>query len=321
MNPVTSQTPHKFLTPYPELYGTFTLALSEPYGPGPYDTLATPLKPWSTDTKGSAWTSQSCEALSTLGYTYPEIQDWSKTPSQLAKSVIAQVNTLYSDQAFPATPATSHKFIKRAMASGSGQQVIEWSVAISVPKFQLGGKRFIVRLFLGNVPSDPNTWATSSSCVGSFAVFPPSQVPAGLLPDTKAYNEISLGAALKGVGNDGQDVQGVVAYLRSSLQWRVQLVRDVVFLVLWFVICDADLNSSMVQSCLLISIRIWMWWSRRRLSRFQGVCMSFQPMGRRRRILRSQRGSKVGIRGESWEMSLGLRGVFTPQVTFKTSNF
>ena len=88
----------------------------------------------------------------------------------------------------------------------------------------MNGQRFIVRLFLGNIPADPMTWATSESCVGSFAVLPPPQVPTGSLPNVKAYDEVSLVQALSSVGHDGQDVQTVVEYLTENFEWRVQLV-------------------------------------------------------------------------------------------------
>lgn len=88
----------------------------------------------------------------------------------------------------------------------------------------MNGQRFIVRLFVGNIPEDPRTWATSESCAGSFAVLPPPQAPTGPVPDVKAYDEISLMQTLMSVGHDGKDVSAVVGYLKESFEWRVQLV-------------------------------------------------------------------------------------------------
>ena len=211
MNPVTPQNPGNYLTPgFTEGYGTFTVAQ------GSTDTLTTPLAPFSTDTNGDFWTSASSEYLSAFGYTYPEIQDWNQTPSQLAQNVTAQVNTMYSGQIMPS---------KRSVTVNGRQQVIEWSVALSVSKYEMNGNSFIVRLFVGGVPLDPTTWAVSNSCVGNFPILTPPQLPTGPLPHLKAYEEISLVQALKSVGYDGQDVPSVVDYLTENFEWRVQLVR------------------------------------------------------------------------------------------------
>jgi tyrosinase len=217
MNPVTPQTPSNFLTPSYEYGGTFTLAVSKPMGTGPNDTLTTALGPFSTDTGGDQWTSSASQYLSAFGYSYPEIQDWIKgqTPAQLAQIVTAQVNMLYGGQGTPS---------KRSVTVDGRKQVIEWSVALTISKYQLNGRSFIVRVFVGDVPADPATWGVSDSCAGSFAVLPSPTVPTGPLPDVKVYDEISLVQALSSVGHDGQDVETVVKYLIDNFQWRVQLV-------------------------------------------------------------------------------------------------
>lgn len=245
MNPA-SQNPNNYLTTNPEYYGTFALAPSAPYGPAPNDTLSTPLEPFSTNSQGTAWTSQSVEYLSSFGYTYPEIQDWNQTPSQLSQNVTAQVNALYSGRSTPSST-------KRSVAPDGREQVIEWSIALSVSKSEANGKTFVVRIFVGNVPTDPSTWITSESCVGTFAVMPSSQAPNGQLPDVKAYDEISLVQALEDVGQDGQDVQTVVEYLTENLEWRVQLVR-------------IPLDETFITSRLLFDrwmARLWIWISTR----------------------------------------------------------
>jgi tyrosinase len=112
----------------------------------------------------------------------------------------------------------------RAITTDGHEQIIEWSVAFSVPRYQLNGQRFFVRAFVGEVPQDPKTWATSASCAGSFVVLPPPQPPTGPVPDVQTHDEISLVQALSNVGHDGQDVNAVVEYLKTNFQWRVQLV-------------------------------------------------------------------------------------------------
>ena len=215
-----SQNPDNFLTSFPEYYGTYAIAPSAPYGPGPNDTVNSPLPPFSTNSNGASWTSASAQYLSAFGYTYPEIQDWNQTPAELSSNVTAQVNMMYN----PPTPS-KRSVAPRSVTADGREQVLEWSVALSVSRFEMDGQRFIVRLFVGAIPEDPTTWATSQSCVGSFAVLPPPQAPIGPMPDIKAYDEVSLVQALMSVGHDGQDVGAVVEYLKGNLEWRVQLVR------------------------------------------------------------------------------------------------
>ena len=209
----SSHNPNYFLTPYPEEAGTFALAVT--FYTGLNDNLNTPLEPFSTNSQGTFWTSQTAQHLGTFGYTYPEIQDWNQTPSELAANVTKQVNSLYSGQT-DATPS------KRFVTADGREQVIEWSAGIRISRYETNGQRFFVRLFVGDVPADPTTWGMS--CAGSFAVLPPPQPLSGSAPYVTAYDDVSLVTALRSVGNDGQDVHTVVEYLTANFGWRVQLV-------------------------------------------------------------------------------------------------
>jgi tyrosinase len=201
--------PNSYLTPFPETYGTYTLQ-----GGGKInDTLSTPLKPFSTDTRGSFYTSRGSRSLSTFGYSYPGIEDWNHTPEQLQANVTAHVNALYG---------SSNSLSKRDVLAPRAE-VTEWSVTIGVSKFDLGGLRFIIRIFLGDIPENPSDWATSDACVGSFVMLPPPSIT-GPLPQVLSYNEIGLTEALKARGYDGQDLAATIKYLEEGLQWRVQLV-------------------------------------------------------------------------------------------------
>ena len=278
--------PSDFLTSSYEYSGTFTLAPSRPYGRGSNDTITTPLGPFSIDTGGHQWTSAEAQYLSTFGYSYPEIQDWIKgqTAAQLAQKVTAEVNKMWGGQSTPS---------KRSGDIDRRQQVLEWSVSVAMRKFELDGRSFIVRLFVGDVPADPTTWYLSPSCAGSFVVLPPQAVPEGPLADVMAYDDISLVQALRNVGQDGQDVQTVVQYLTQKFQWRVQLVR---LLVSWFIVLtDRLLRRWMIRSSLQTSTPVLRLRYRQRASRLRVVSTSFRHMGKRRRILRSRWGSRVGI--------------------------
>jgi tyrosinase len=58
-------------------------------------TADSPLKPFFQADLATLHTSNSVAAIKTFGYTYPEINDWSTTPEELATYVRAQVNALY----------------------------------------------------------------------------------------------------------------------------------------------------------------------------------------------------------------------------------
>ncbi|KAL1892246.1 hypothetical protein Sste5346_007202 [Sporothrix stenoceras] len=87
------------------LYGT-------PSGPMTADS---PLKPFMSP--GSVfYTSRSVESIGVFGYTYPEIDDWSLAPADLANTVRVAVNNLYGPGA---TTASATKKVKRAAKPSS----------------------------------------------------------------------------------------------------------------------------------------------------------------------------------------------------------
>jgi tyrosinase len=203
--------PNSYLTPFPDNYGSYTLQ----GGGHNNDTISTPLEPFSTDIQGNFYTTSGSQSLRTFGYSYAEIQDWSQAPEQLQANVTAQVNSLYSSSATQ---------VKRNVLEPR-IQIKEWSVAISVSKFDLGGQRFVIRIFLGDIPQNPLDWSVSDACVGSFPVLPPVSPAARAPHQVLTHNEISLTEGLKARGYDGQDSTTTAKYLERSLQWKVQLVR------------------------------------------------------------------------------------------------
>jgi tyrosinase len=198
--------PDPYLTPLNEQSGTFTIP------PNTIEDSSTPLEPFHAG-NGEWYTSDSCRSLSSFGYTYPEIDDWDQTPDQLQANVTAAVNTLYNPFGL---------FTKRALVPG--QQTVDWSVDICVSKFDLQGDRFIIRLFLGDVPEDPEDWITSTKCVGSFRVSPPPHSGEGLFPEVLTYSEVSLSKGLSDKGIDGDDVESTIEYLKGNFTWIVQKV-------------------------------------------------------------------------------------------------
>jgi tyrosinase len=199
---------NQYLTQMPEGQGTFTIP------PGTPDTMNTLLEPFSSNGRGQFYTSSTAWKMNTFGYTYPEIQDWNQTPSQLQSNVIAVVNKMYNPQGTPT---------KRAATPGGLAK--EWSVGLSVSKYDLEGERFIIRVFLGAVPENPEDWPFSNGCMGSFSVFPPPHSGAGPYPTIIAYDEIDLTKGLSENGLDETDIEAVEKWLTNNLNWRVQKVR------------------------------------------------------------------------------------------------
>lgn len=83
------------------LYGT-------PSGPMTADS---PLKPFMAQSSAGPvfYTSRSVESMGVFGYTYPEIDDWSLAPADLANSVRIAVNNLYG----PGATTAATKKVKR----------------------------------------------------------------------------------------------------------------------------------------------------------------------------------------------------------------
>lgn len=208
--------PNLYITPQLEPSGSYFLAANT------LDTASTQLKPFAPTGDSPFFTSTSARNIGTFGYTYPEINDWSQTPAQLKANVSAAINRMYN----PNLPHNQAGGDIEARADTSNKQTKEWSVAIKVNKFDLDGERFIIRVFLGSVPQDSKTWATSSACVGSFPVFPPPKPATGPLPVVLAYSEVSLVYGLYNQGHDPQDVGSVSGSLKTGLQWRVQKVSS-----------------------------------------------------------------------------------------------
>jgi hypothetical protein len=200
-------------------YGTFVIPR------GTLEGLTTPLQPFST-TENGPWYDSTPESrsLKTFGYTYPEINDWNKTQDQQQKDAVATVNRMYNpNNAFSKRADNAEAQVACSNPSQCGQ-TREWSIALSVAKFDLFGERFIILFFLGDVPQDPAP--TSPRCVGSFPVFPPPKpaTAADGYPLVVAYSEYSLNDGLKSQNIDGQDVDATKGFLKANLHWVVTKV-------------------------------------------------------------------------------------------------
>lgn len=206
--------PGKIMTPLAHEGGTMSIPS------GNNDNTDTSLWPFTSDSAGTVYTSSSAYELSTFGYTYPEIGDWSQSPENLKNNVTAQVNAKYDPNSiFRNAPSLRPRDTFRP-----GQETVEWSVSISVSKFDLAGTHFAIRLFLGTVPSNPQDWPTCDPGLGSMQIMPPVIKNSTGMPAIIVHDEFSLTKAIVEAGHNVSDVGAVKQYLKDSLQWRAQKV-------------------------------------------------------------------------------------------------
>ncbi|KAE9377099.1 Di-copper centre-containing protein [Stipitochalara longipes BDJ] len=196
--------PNQYLTQMEEGTGTYTIP------PGTLDTQYTSLEPFTSNGRDQFYTSASSWKTSTFGYTYPEISDWNQTPAQLKSNVTATISRMYNPQA------------SAKRAASPGIQTKEWSIALNVSRYNLHGARFIIRVFLGQVPQNPEDWPICNSLSGSFSVLPPPHQGNGPYPTIIAYSEISLTKGLTENGVDPTNVKAVEKWLENNLHWGVQ---------------------------------------------------------------------------------------------------
>jgi tyrosinase len=201
--------PNQYLTSAREGVGTFAIPS------GNLDTQSTPLEPFSSNSRGQFYTSASSWKTSIFGYTYPEIQDWNQTPAQLKANVTAIINRMYNPRG---------TFPKRAATPTA--QTKAWSIALNVSRYDLQGESFTVRVFLGDIPENPEDWPLSGGCAGSFSVFPPPHQGNGPYPTLIAYYEVDLTKGLSDNGVDPTDVAAVEKWLEGHLNWGVQKVSQ-----------------------------------------------------------------------------------------------
>ncbi|KAF4635965.1 hypothetical protein G7Y89_g2127 [Cudoniella acicularis] len=212
--------PNVSLTPLSEP-GTFTLPQ------GSLDTLSTSLTPFTSNSHGQFYNSNTARSMKSFGYTYPEIEDWHQSPTDLKNNVTAQINKMYDPNGiFQQNPQQAAIAPRSTLTAGSA--TIEWSVGIQVAKFDLDGAYFVVRVFLGEIPVNPQDWAKSPTCVASVPIMPPPHQDEGPYPDTRVHDEFDLTKAIVGAKHNPEDVQSTVPYLKSNLSWRVQLLNGTV---------------------------------------------------------------------------------------------
>jgi tyrosinase len=212
------------MTPFADP-GTFTII------PHSIDTVTTSLTPFTSNDLGTPYNPESARYLSYFDYSYPEIEDWTQTPEQLKANVTAQIYSMYdTNEIFGKRHAHSHPPSLRARkALTPGSETKEWSIDVSVNKFDLNGEGFWLRFFVGDIPQNPQDWLTSADCVGSVQIMPPPHLGEGPFPELVEYDELSLDNEVVKAGYDPLDVHAVAGFLEKNLQWRVQKVSKSLF--------------------------------------------------------------------------------------------
>jgi len=174
----------------------------------------TPLIPFSRTSSGTYWDSNSARSTSAFGYTYPGLNDWSRTPEQQTEDAKAVANVLYSSFSFTKRDAVKPLALR------------QWFVSVSVNKFALDAS-FTVKVFLGVPPADTSMWPTAPNLVGTLPVFVPRLIlgtarlkPSGLT----ANGEFLLDSALDKAGVVDRGATAIEEYLHANLTWQVQQV-------------------------------------------------------------------------------------------------
>lgn len=174
----------------------------------------TPLIPFSRTSSGTYWDSNSVRHTSAFGYTYPGLNDWSRTPEQQTADAKAVVNVLYSPFSFTKRGTVKPLALRQGF------------ISVSVNKFALDTS-FTVTIFIGAPPADPSMWPTAPNLVGTLPVFVPRIIvgTARLKPSGLTTNgEFLLDGALEKAGVVDRGATAVEEYLHANLTWQVQQV-------------------------------------------------------------------------------------------------
>jgi tyrosinase len=168
-------------------------------------TVNTPLKPF-FDQSPTLHTSGSVTSIREFGYTYPEIDDWSKEPEELANFVRARVNSFY-DRSTDVSPSRRRALGKRPGYAGPppGQRRY-YGAEIQVDRCEVP------------IPCTLNLML-NGSVVGRVALL--AMPRTGTASANIALRDLKNGNQ----GIDGMDPDGVVRYLSESIEIELRLVR------------------------------------------------------------------------------------------------
>ena len=193
---------------------------------------------------GGFWSSESSRSTTSFGYIYPE------TANNDPATVRRAVNNLYGSDRFRQKRQTPESGVSSTTGDGDGNSnsntttvdeqqldlnsttMHEYFANVKVGKHSLDGS-FFIYVFLGDVETDPASWATDPDLVGLHAVFADHDEVIGgsgaaanmnvkttaAIPLTETLREKVAAGELESL-----EMDDVTEYLRTALQWRVALV-------------------------------------------------------------------------------------------------
>jgi tyrosinase len=162
----------------------------------------TPLKPFFLDVNGTFHTSRTAAQTKTFGYTYPEINDWSRTKDELRDFVINRVNVLYGDGAANVPKQTVKGFIK---GRGPVLPSVAYTAEVQVERSEVPLPCSI------DVRLQDHTLATISLL--------------GMPMSGMVYSSIPLGAPLQNLSIKNMPEDTLIPYLQKNLRVEVRRVR------------------------------------------------------------------------------------------------
>ncbi|EPS37967.1 hypothetical protein H072_8323 [Dactylellina haptotyla CBS 200.50] len=175
------------------------------------DTADTPLYPFRRF-DGSFWTSRDVSTANTvfpLSYGYPEVPCVLNFANfdALRNHTTTAINRLYGPQSNALTKRSSDENMMR----------YEWQAKIFIDQSELPGS-FVVYIFLGAAPRDPNHWAISPNMVGTLTHLgsPGVRMPPRII-ETNVILTNAVNQALGGASSNEQ----VLRYIKDTVNWTV----------------------------------------------------------------------------------------------------
>ncbi|KAI4186648.1 MAG: hypothetical protein LQ348_004192 [Seirophora lacunosa] len=229
--------PNSYVEPSNEPIGSAAIAQ------GTLTDVNTPLKPFHNHSNGNFWTSATVADITSLGYSYPEIQG--KSVSQIK----AAVNALYASSSgvtiarrgdiqghddpnvapIVAAGLSSDAPVEILPSPPASGNYTEWLTNIRVAKDALE-QTFFIHIFLGDFNPDPKTWSMERNLVGTHAIMTPYVMKRDPLQSTIVTGQIPLTRTLRAdeqrglldMKNEGKTKD----YLTRHLHWRVTTMDD-----------------------------------------------------------------------------------------------
>jgi tyrosinase len=206
-----------YQTRYPETWieaseqkmGTFTIKRGESVG------LDSPLTPFHMNADGDMWTSRTVRNWTSFGYTYPELID---SPSN--ETFTATLNKLYKPASQGLNDTDASVSALDIDGNKTDTQVTDWSCQVNMPSdIKIS---YSVNAFLGDPPTNPEDWPTSSNYIGQLA----SMSSARMKTDVIITGNIGLSERLAQKYQSGElksmEKVDVAAYLKDNFHWRIQ---------------------------------------------------------------------------------------------------